>query len=202
MLARTIHGGREGSCACECRITAVAAGLNHTVALTVVGDIFMCGHNKHGALGLGDTVNRFLPTKVNLQFTLNNKAVCTKPPCLLRLDSVQAACVSLPALLCLGGFEDHLVRASPLECMWCDQVDLSRTVAMTGKVDQAGVPGMQLARGVQVACGGMHTLALVKIRGQIIVCAAGTQCLHPSLYVHVQLSSRPPSEFSVGSHQD
>ncbi|CAL8465368.1 g4904 [Coccomyxa elongata] len=97
------------------RITAVAAGLNHTVALTVAGDIFMCGHNKHGALGLGDTVNRFLPTKV----------------------------------------------------------DLSRTVAMTGKVDQAGAPGMHLARGVQVACGGMHTLALVKIRGQIIVCAAG-----------------------------
>ncbi len=51
-------------CACDRRITAVAAGLNHTVALTVAGDIFMCGHNKHGALGLGDTVNRFLPTKV------------------------------------------------------------------------------------------------------------------------------------------
>ena len=39
-------------------------GLNHTAALTVGGDLLMCGQNKHGALGLGDTSNRFLPQKV------------------------------------------------------------------------------------------------------------------------------------------
>ena len=58
----------------DCRITAVAAGLNHTVALTVAGDIFMCGHNKHGALGLGDTANRFLPTKVNIHIHMSDQA--------------------------------------------------------------------------------------------------------------------------------
>ena len=57
--------GQIGLCFICCRVTAIAAGLNHTAALTVGGDLLMCGHNKHGALGLGDTLNRFLPVKVH-----------------------------------------------------------------------------------------------------------------------------------------
>ena len=39
-------------------------GANHTVALTVGGDLMVCGQNRHGALGLGDTKNRYVPVKV------------------------------------------------------------------------------------------------------------------------------------------
>ncbi|CAK0786715.1 hypothetical protein CVIRNUC_009929 [Coccomyxa viridis] len=48
------------------RITSVAVGLNHNAAMSVAGDIYVWGQNKHGCLGVGDTVNRVLPTKVNL----------------------------------------------------------------------------------------------------------------------------------------
>ena len=34
------------------------------MALTVGGTLMAFGHNKHGALGLGDTQNRVLPQKV------------------------------------------------------------------------------------------------------------------------------------------
>ena len=44
---------------------------------------------------------------------------------------------------------------------------------MTGNVEHARAKGTVLARGVQVACGGMHTLALIKVKGELIVTAAG-----------------------------
>ena len=47
-----------------CRITSIAAGLNHNAAMSVAGEIYMWGSNKHGCLGLGDTSNRVLPSKV------------------------------------------------------------------------------------------------------------------------------------------
>ena len=47
-----------------CRITSIAAGLNHNAAMSVAGEIYVWGSNKHGCLGLGDTMNRVLPTKV------------------------------------------------------------------------------------------------------------------------------------------
>jgi len=53
------------------------------------------------------------------------------------------------------------------------QVDLAPTVAMTGNIAQASEAGTQLARGVQVVCGGMHTVAMIKVRGQLIIAAAG-----------------------------
>ncbi len=49
-----------------CRITSIAAGLNHNAAMSVAGEIYTWGSNKHGCLGLGDTANRVLPSKVYL----------------------------------------------------------------------------------------------------------------------------------------
>ena len=76
-LARS-HDCANIPCALRCRVTAIAVGLNHTAALTVGGDLLMCGHNKHGALGLGDTWNRFLPQKVWLNAV--KSAVCGDAP--------------------------------------------------------------------------------------------------------------------------
>ena len=45
----------------------MAVGLNHNAAMSVAGDIYVWGQNKHGCLGVGDTVNRVLPTKVCAQ---------------------------------------------------------------------------------------------------------------------------------------
>ena len=49
------------------------------MALTVGGSLMAFGHNKHGALGLGDTQNRFLPQKVSSHsscFKVDNNCVC------------------------------------------------------------------------------------------------------------------------------
>ena len=60
----------------------------------------------------------------------------------------------------------------------CVQVDWAPTLAMTGHMDHRMKKGGVLARGVQVACGGMHTLALIKVKGSLIVTAAGPHLLH------------------------
>lgn len=36
----------------------MAAGLHHTIVMTQAGDIYVCGSNKDGQLGLGDTDTR------------------------------------------------------------------------------------------------------------------------------------------------
>jgi alpha-tubulin suppressor-like RCC1 family protein len=55
------------------RVTAISAGPNHTVALTVGGALQAFGLNKHGALGLGDTRNRALPTLVRPSASLEQR---------------------------------------------------------------------------------------------------------------------------------
>lgn len=37
------------------KVKSIAAGQNHSIALTQAGDIFVCGSNTDGQLGLGDT---------------------------------------------------------------------------------------------------------------------------------------------------
>ena len=58
------------------RITSITAGLNHNAAMSVAGEIYMWGSNKHGCLGLGDTTNRALPTKVQSYFSGCDLAIC------------------------------------------------------------------------------------------------------------------------------
>mmetsp|Transcript_8992 Transcript_8992/g.15604 ORF Transcript_8992/g.15604 Transcript_8992/m.15604 type:complete len:661 (+) Transcript_8992:155-2137(+) len=50
----------------ENRVTAIAAGAQHSMALTVGGAILAFGANSHGQLGTGDLVNRWKPTRINL----------------------------------------------------------------------------------------------------------------------------------------
>lgn len=49
------------------RVTAIAAGGEHSMAVTVGGTLLAFGLNKHGQLGTGDTFDRMVPTEVPLQ---------------------------------------------------------------------------------------------------------------------------------------
>ena len=40
------------------RIQLISAGSHHTAVMTQAGDVFVCGNNKDGQLGLGDTETR------------------------------------------------------------------------------------------------------------------------------------------------
>lgn len=48
------------------RVTAIAAGGLHSMAVTVGGTLLAFGSNKHGQLGTGDTLDRMIPTEVPL----------------------------------------------------------------------------------------------------------------------------------------
>lgn len=50
----------------ERRITAIAAGAKHSMALTVGGAILAFGANEHGELGTSDLLDRWKPTRINL----------------------------------------------------------------------------------------------------------------------------------------
>eukprot|EP00798_Chlamydomonas_sp_ICE-L_P023798 gene23798-9361_t len=65
------------------RVTAIAAGSFHGMALTVGGRVLAFGANSHGCLGLGDTQNRWKPTKVPLE-----------------LDGEQGHCIRVVQLVC------------------------------------------------------------------------------------------------------
>lgn len=50
------------------RVTAIAAGGDHSMAVTVGGTLLAFGCNKHGQLGTGDTLDRMVPTEVSSYF--------------------------------------------------------------------------------------------------------------------------------------
>jgi alpha-tubulin suppressor-like RCC1 family protein len=57
------------------RVTAIAAGLGHTVALTSDGKLFAWGENHDGQLGDGTTTNRTRPVTVDMSGALLGKTV-------------------------------------------------------------------------------------------------------------------------------
>ncbi|GAX74772.1 hypothetical protein CEUSTIGMA_g2219.t1 [Chlamydomonas eustigma] len=67
----------------DSRVTAVSAGNYHTMALTVGGSILGFGSNESGCLGLGDSLVRWRPTKVNLVLE-GEEGICMR--------AVQIAC--------------------------------------------------------------------------------------------------------------
>ena len=59
-----------------CRVTAISAGGDHTLVLTVGGALLAFGCNKHGCLGLGDTCKRTIATQVCHLLFPGNTACC------------------------------------------------------------------------------------------------------------------------------
>jgi alpha-tubulin suppressor-like RCC1 family protein len=49
------------------RVTAIAAGGDHSMAVTVGGTLLAFGANKHGQLGTGDRFDRMVPTEVPME---------------------------------------------------------------------------------------------------------------------------------------
>jgi alpha-tubulin suppressor-like RCC1 family protein len=82
------------------RVTAISAGNFHTMALTVGGSILAFGANETGCLGLGDSDDRWKPTKVNLY-----------------LDGEDKVCIRAVQLACGAGHTIALVS-----CRGCLQV--------------------------------------------------------------------------------
>lgn len=54
------------------RVSRCAAGGRHTLWVVASGDVYTCGANRYGQLGLGDRIGRKIPTRIP---TLNGKYV-------------------------------------------------------------------------------------------------------------------------------
>ena len=65
-LPQKIASLDPSSLAPENRVTAISAGSCHTMVLLVGGGVLAFGNNESGCLGLGDTLNRWAPTRVKL----------------------------------------------------------------------------------------------------------------------------------------
>ncbi|PSC69842.1 E3 ubiquitin-ligase HERC2 [Micractinium conductrix] len=84
------------------RVTAIAAGGDHSMAVTVAGTLLAFGCNKHGQLGTGDTLDRLVPTEVPL--TLDSETAQ-----LVRAMQVQCGMQHTLALVQVQG--SHQVRS-------------------------------------------------------------------------------------------
>jgi alpha-tubulin suppressor-like RCC1 family protein len=54
------------------KVAQIAAGWNHSLALTESGDLYACGYGAHGQLGLGDKESK---TQFTLVSQMQNKSI-------------------------------------------------------------------------------------------------------------------------------
>lgn len=86
------------------RVTAIAAGGNHTMAVTVGGSLLAFGSNSYGQLGLGDTIDRMLPTEVIM--AIDPSEICVP------LRAMQVQCGAAHSLVLLQHRGRMEVRAT------------------------------------------------------------------------------------------
>lgn len=132
------------------RVTAIAAGGDHSMAVTVAGALLAFGSNKHGQVRSPGGRERAAAGVGNR--TSAARTCCSLPPA----DLTHRPAPALPLPTLQLGTGDTLDRMVPTE------VPLALD-------SEAG----QLVRAMQVQCGAQHTLVLVQTRGASQVRSAG-----------------------------
>uniref|UniRef100_A0A3P9PHI8 RCC1 and BTB domain containing protein 2 n=2 Tax=Poecilia reticulata TaxID=8081 RepID=A0A3P9PHI8_POERE len=120
------------------RVTEVACGSHHTIALTSDGEVYAWGYNNSGQVGSGSTANQ--PTPRRVSSCLQNKVV------------VNIACGQLCSMAVLDNGE---IYGWGYNCN--GQLGLGNNGNQQTPCRIAALQGVNI---VQVACGYAHTLAL------------------------------------------
>uniref|UniRef100_A0A8D3BQR0 RCC1 and BTB domain containing protein 2 n=1 Tax=Scophthalmus maximus TaxID=52904 RepID=A0A8D3BQR0_SCOMX len=120
------------------RVTEVACGSHHSIALTTDGEVFAWGYNNSGQVGSGSTANQ--PTPRRVSSCLQNKVV------------VNVACGQLCSMAVL---ENGEIYGWGYNCN--GQLGLGNNGNQQTPCRIAALQGVNI---VQVACGYAHTLAL------------------------------------------
>ncbi|TRY90880.1 hypothetical protein DNTS_021956 [Danionella cerebrum] len=120
------------------RVTEVACGSHHTIALTTEGEVYAWGYNNSGQVGSGSTANQ--PTPRRVSSCLQNKVV------------VNIACGQLCSMAVLDNGETY---GWGYNCN--GQLGLGNNGNQQTPCRIATLQGINI---VQVACGYAHTLAL------------------------------------------
>jgi alpha-tubulin suppressor-like RCC1 family protein len=130
------------------KIISIACGIEHTVVLTNTGNVFACGNNTYGQLGMNNTTNLSILTPMVLNnLTANNDKV------------ISIACgISHTVVLTVSGNLYACGRNTTGQLGLNNNSTLQRTtlVKMSGPSD--GYVGTEMPR--YVACGGYHTVVL------------------------------------------
>ncbi|KAM7412744.1 hypothetical protein PAMA_020224 [Pampus argenteus] len=120
------------------RVTEVACGSHHTIALTTDGEVYAWGYNNSGQVGSGSTANQ--PTPRRVSSCLQNKVV------------INIACGQLCSMAVLDNGE---IYGWGYNCN--GQLGLGNNGNQQTPCRIAALQGINI---VQVACGYAHTLAL------------------------------------------
>ncbi|XP_023381376.1 X-linked retinitis pigmentosa GTPase regulator isoform X4 [Pteropus vampyrus] len=120
------------------KVKFAACGRNHTLVLTVDGNLFMWGDNSEGQIGLKNVPNVCVPHQVTVG----------KPIAWISCGYYHSAFVTM---------EGELYTFGETEC---GKLGLPRQLLMNHKVPQL-VPGIP-EKVIQVACGGGHTVVLTE----------------------------------------
>ncbi|XP_056612640.1 RCC1 and BTB domain-containing protein 2 isoform X2 [Triplophysa dalaica] len=120
------------------RVTEVACGSHHTIALTTDGEVYAWGYNNSGQVGSGSTANQ--PTPRRVSSCLQNKVV------------VNIACGQLCSMAVLDNGETY---GWGYNCN--GQLGLGNNANQQTPCRIAALQGINI---VQVVCGYAHTLAL------------------------------------------
>ncbi|XP_008307294.1 RCC1 and BTB domain-containing protein 2 isoform X1 [Cynoglossus semilaevis] len=120
------------------RVTEVACGSHHTIALTTDGEVYAWGYNNSGQVGSGSTANQ--PTPRRVSSCIQNKVV------------VNVACGQLCSMAVLDNGE---IYGWGYNCN--GQLGLGNNGNQQTPCRIAALQGINI---VQVACGYAHTLAL------------------------------------------
>uniref|UniRef100_A0A667YKS2 RCC1 and BTB domain containing protein 2 n=2 Tax=Myripristis murdjan TaxID=586833 RepID=A0A667YKS2_9TELE len=122
------------------RVTEVACGSHHTIALTTDGEVYAWGYNNSGQVGSGSTANQ--PTPRRVSSCLQNKVV------------VNIACGQLCSMAVLDNGE---IYGWGYNCN--GQLGLGNNGNQQTPCRIAALQGVNIVQ-VRVACGYAHTLAL------------------------------------------
>uniref|UniRef100_A0A3Q3DC17 RCC1 and BTB domain containing protein 2 n=1 Tax=Hippocampus comes TaxID=109280 RepID=A0A3Q3DC17_HIPCM len=125
------------------RVTEVACGSHHTIALTTEGEVYAWGYNNSGQVGSGSTANQ--PTPRRVSSCLQNKVVVN-----IACGQLSFLCVCVCVCVCTL----H-VYGWGYNCN--GQLGLGNTGNQQTPCRVAALQGVKV---VQVACGYAHTLAL------------------------------------------
>ena len=107
------HCGHQATSSSQRRVTAIAAGAQHSTALTVGGKLLVFGCNSHGALGLGNVVKCTMPTEVCCHYLLLATVLTYLGGDLVFLQ-VQLAALDTP--LDKGDEKPRAVRVVQVQC--------------------------------------------------------------------------------------
>lgn len=145
------------------RISMIACSPNHTILLTKIGNMYACGENSEGALGLGDVISRIEFTLIPFVHPINTKDI--DPPKIVKVSAGSGSIGSHSVALDSNGrlYAWGVAYSCGLSTSKPKLTPTLVTLPISGNYDN-NINSDLINRCVwkDVACGGGFTIAILK----------------------------------------